>query len=91
MGGQGLKALQQGHGLGVALVDGFLDVGLVQGDEGKLDGDEETGAQDQQQAQGQQQPFHLVLHRPVGGCASGGGSAGAPKSKVCVTATGRLR
>ncbi len=48
LGGQGLQALEQGNRTGVAVVDGPLDSGLVKGDQGKFDGDEEAGAGDQQ-------------------------------------------
>ena len=50
LGREGLEALEQGLGGGVAGVDGALHGGLVQGDQGKFDGDKEAGAEDEQQA-----------------------------------------
>ena len=48
--GQGLEAFEQGRGGGVAVIHGPLDRGLVKGNEGEFNGDEEAGSEDEQQA-----------------------------------------
>ncbi|GAB3188332.1 hypothetical protein GCM10027061_06870 [Nesterenkonia suensis] len=42
------------------MVDGALDGGLVERHEGEFDGDEEAGAEDQQESDAQEDPFHGV-------------------------------